>query len=187
MPSVSLLQESKRQAILTVFNWTEKPTEHSFDLAGDLGLQLHGHNQVSSVLSPDEPAKENQDTVSFQLPPHSVKVLKIIDTSIPAAAPSVSVHAPDTGETGRPVQFSADADPAGVPVLVYHWDFGDGTSAEGIAVHHAYTHAGDFNVHVYANGLDGLPFEKSMSVKVEGKIYTRFAPEKKQRLTPNSP
>src|SRR5579864_4706337 len=187
MPSVFLLQESKRQAILTVFNWTEKPTEHTFDLARDLGLQLHGHNQVSSILSPDDAGKENQDTVSFQLPPHSVKVLKIIDTSIPAGAPAVSVHAPDTAETGRPVQFSADADPAGMPVLVYHWDFGDGTSSEGTAVHHAYTHAGDFTVRLIANGLDDLRFEKSMSVKVEGKIYTRFAPEKKQRLTPNSP
>jgi hypothetical protein len=187
MPSVFLLQESKRQAILTVFNWTEKPTAHSFDLARDLGLQLHGHNQVSSVLNPDEAAKENQDTVSFQLPPHSVNVLKIIDTSIPAAAPSVSVHAPDTAETGRPAQFSGDADPAGVPVLAYHWDFGDGTAAEGTAVHHAYTHAGDFTVRLIASGLDGLPFEKSVSVKVEGKIYPRFTPEKKQRLTPNSP
>jgi hypothetical protein len=187
MPGVFLLQESKRQAILTVFNWAEKPTEHSFHLARDLGLQVHGHNQVSSVLSPDEAAKENQDTASFQLPPHSVKVLKIIDTSIPAAAPVVNMHVPDTAETGRPVQFSADADPAGVPVLAYHWDFGDGTSAEGTVVHHAYTHAGDFTVHLIANGLDGLPFEKSMSVKVAGKIYTRFAPEKKQRLMPNSP
>ena len=187
MPSIFLLQESKRQAILTGFNWTEKPSEHSFDLTRDLGLQLHGHNQVSSVLSPDEAAKENQDTVSFQLPPHAVKVLKIIDTSIPATAPAVSVHAPDTAETGRPAQFSADADPARAPVLVYRWDFGDGTSAEGTAVHHAYTHAGDYTVHLMASGLDGLPFEKSMSVKVEGKIYTRFAPEKKQRLTPDSP
>ena len=187
MPSVFLLNESKRQAILTVFNWTEKPAEHSFDLGRDLGLQWHGHDQVSNVLTSDEPAKENQDAVNFQLPPHSVKVLKIVDTSIPAAAPSVSVHAPDSAETGRPVQFSADADPAGVPVLLYHWDFGDGTSAEGAAVHHAYTHAGDFTVHLNASGLDGLSFEKSISVKVEGKIYTRFTPEKKQRITPNSP
>lgn len=187
MPSVFLLQESKRQTILTVFNWTEKSTEHSFEVARDLGLQVHGHDQVSSVLSPDQTAKENQDTISLRLPPHSVRVLKILDTSIPAAAPSVNLHIPDNAETGRPVELSADVDPAGVPVLVYRWDFGDGTSAEGTAVHHAYTHAGDFTVHLIASGLDGLSFEKSTSVKVEGKIYTRFAPEKKQRLTPNSP
>jgi hypothetical protein len=34
-----------------------------------------------------------------------------------------------------------------------------------------------------AEGLDGIAFEKSVSVKVEGKINTRFAPEKKQRIT----
>src|SRR5262249_16343520 len=31
MPSIFLLRESKRQAMLTVFNWTEKPTEHKLD------------------------------------------------------------------------------------------------------------------------------------------------------------
>jgi alpha-galactosidase len=189
MPSIFLLQESNRQAILTVFNWTEKPTEHSFDLARDLGLQLHGHNRVFDVLNSGAAAGENLDTINFQLPPHSVKVLKIIDASIPAAPPAVTVHVPETAERGRPVQFSAEADTAGVPVLAYRWDFGDGTIAEGAIVHHAYTYAGDFSAHLLANGLDGLPFEKSVTVKVEGKIETRFAPANKKRLTlsPNSP
>jgi hypothetical protein len=75
------------------------------------------------------------------------------------------------------------AEPAGVPVLRYHWEFGDGTSADAAALSHAYTHAGEFSVRLRAEGLDGIVFEKSASVKVEGKINTRFAPEKKQRLT----
>jgi hypothetical protein len=189
MPSIFLLQESKRQAILTVFNWTEKPTDHELDLARDFGLQLHGHNWVFDVLNSGAAAGENLDTINFQLPPHSVKVLKIIDASIPAAPPAVTVHVPETAEKGRPVQFSAEADTAGVPVLAYRWDFGDGTIAEGAIVHHAYTYAGDFSAHLIANGLDGLPFEKSLSVKVEGKIDTRFAPASKKRFTlsPNSP
>jgi alpha-galactosidase len=189
MPSIFLGQESKRQAILTVFNWTEKPIAHNLDLARDLGLQLRGHNQVVDVLDSGAAAGANLDAISFQLAPHSVKVLKIIDDSIPAAAPAVRVHAPETAEAGSSVEFSAEADPAGVPVLAYRWDFGDGTSAEGAAVHHAYTHTGDFSVHLLANGLDGLPLEKSVSVKVQGKIDTRFAPSRKKRLilSPNSP
>ncbi len=183
MPSIFLLQESKRQVILAVFNWTEKPTAHRFDLAGDLGLQSRGHNQILDVFSSSTPVENNLDIIEVQLPPHSVKVLKIIDTSIPAAAPSVSMHVPENAGVGKAVQFSADADPAAVPVLAYHWDFGDGSRAEGTTVSHAYTHPGDFTVRLLAHGLDGVPFEKSLSVKITGKIGTRFAPSSKQRFT----
>jgi alpha-galactosidase len=181
MPSIFLLQASKRAAILTVFNWTEKPTEHNFDLARDLGFEWRGHNRISDVLEPTA-ATDNRDTVSFQLPPHSVKVLKIVDTSIAAAAPAVIVHAPTEAQAGDAIQFSAESDPAGVPALDYHWDLGDGTHSNGAAISHAYTHAGDFTVRLVANGLDGVPFEKSVSVQITGKIDTRFYPSKKERL-----
>jgi PKD repeat protein len=36
--------------------------------------------------------------------------------------------------------------PNDVPTLTYHWDFGDGTSAEGIAHDHSYPYAGLYNV-----------------------------------------
>jgi len=181
MPSIFLLQESQRQAILTVFNWTQKATAHRFDLLGDLGLQSRGHNQVFDVLDPTHPAENNLDTIAVQLPPHSVKVLKIIDTSIPASAPIVSVHTPDAAEAGKSVQFSAKADPA-FPVTVYRWEFGDGTTAQGAALSHSYTHPGDFTVRLLADGIDGVPFEKSIPIKVTGKIDTRFVPSGKERL-----
>ncbi len=180
MPSIFLLKESKRQAILTVFNWTEKPTEHSFDLAGTLGLPLHGHTQVLDVFGSDV-ARENLDTLAFQLPPHSVKVLKIVDTSIVRAAPTVTLHGAEEIEVGKATQFSAETDRAGVPVVKYHWDFGDGTVADAAVVNHAYTHAGQFTTHLLAEGLDGLPFEKSVSIKVTGEVNTRFAPSTKKR------
>ena len=185
MPSIFLLQESKRQAILTVFNWTVKPTEHKLDLVRDLGLEMRGHNQIFVVFNEKGPAEQNLDTIVVQLPPHSVKVLKLIDTSIPPAAPSVSTRIPDMADAGKTLHFSAEADPAGVPVLAYRWQFGDGTSAEGPAVNHAYTHVGAFTVRLLANGLDGVPFEKSMQIKVTGKIDTRFSPSSKKRFTRN--
>lgn len=189
MPSVFLVNESKRQAILTVFNWTEKNREHKLDLSGDLGLPLSGHNRITDVLDSSAPEQNNADAITIELPPHAVKVLKIVDSSIPAAAPAVSVNAPEKAETGTSVKFSAEAEAAGVPALKYRWDFGDSTSAVGPSVSHAYTHSGEFTVHLRADGLDGIPFEKSATVRLEGKINTRFAPEKKQRITsaPNSP
>jgi alpha-galactosidase len=183
LPSIFLLEESKRQAILTVFNWAEKQTEHRFDLVRDLGLQLHDHNQILDVFGSGSAVGNNLDTITVQLPPHSARVLKIIDTAIPMAAPTVSTQAPDGAEAGKSVQFSAEADSAGVPVLGYRWDFGDGTTAVGANVAHTYTHAADVTVRLSANGLDGIPFEKSMPVKVTGKIGTRFAPSGKKRFT----
>jgi len=183
MPSIFLLQESKRQAILTIFNWTEKPTAHKFDLVRDLGLRLQGHDHILDIFSSSTPVENNLDTIAVQLPPHSVRVLKVIDTSIPTAAPMVSVHVPENAEAGKTVQFSAETDPAGVPALVYRWNFGDGTSAEGTTVSHSYTHSGDFTVRLLANGLDGEPFEKSTLIKVKGKIDSHFAPSSKRRFT----
>jgi PKD repeat protein len=145
-------------------------------------LQLNGHNQVLDVLDSSTAPTSNVETISLQLPAHSVKVLKVVDTSIPAAAPSISVKIPDKGEAGADLQFSAEADPQGVPALSFRWDFGDGTHTDSARVTHAYTHAGDFAVRLVAVGLDGIPYEKSASITVSGKINTRFDPKKKIRL-----
>jgi len=183
MPSIFFLQESKRQTILTVFNWTEKPTEHNFDFIRDLSLQLHGHNQVFDILDSATSPQNNLDTIRLQLPPHSVKVLKIIDTSVSPAAPTVTMHAHDHAEAGDAVQFSAEADAGGVPVLTYRWDFGDGTYGEGAIISHTYTHPRDFTLRLTAYGLDNVPFEKSQPMKITGKIDTRFSPDHKSRFS----
>ncbi len=182
MPSLFLLRESKRQAIVTVFNWTEEQRTHRFELVRDLGLQWQGHNQVFDVFNSTTPLETDVDSIALQLPPHSVKVLKIINTIIPPAAPTVRVQIPDTAGAGNALSFSADADPAGVPVLAYRWNFGDGTSAAVATVTHTYTRAGDFTVQLFATGLDGVPFQKSSSIQITGKIDTRFDPSRKQRL-----
>ncbi len=183
MPSTFLLQESKRTSILTVFNWTDQARVRNIDLAGDLGLQVQGHNQVFDIFDRATAGENNVDALTLRLAPRSVKVLKIIDSSVPAGAPSVTVRAPEAAQAGRAIPFSAQADPVGVPVVAYKWDFGDGTHSETGSPSHTYTHAGQFTVHLAAQGLDGLPFEKAMTIKIDGKIDTRFAPTKKQRLS----
>jgi alpha-galactosidase len=183
MPSTFLLQESKRTSILSVFNWTDQPRLRNIDLARDLGLQVQGHNQVFDIFDARTAAENDVDTLRLRLAPHSVKALKIIDSSVPAVAPSVTVHAPETAQAGRAIPFSVQADAAGVPVVAYRWDFGDGTHSETDSTSHTYTHAGQFTVHLLAQGLDGLPFEKAMTIEIDGKIDTRFAPTEKQRLS----
>ena len=182
MPSVFLLRESKRQSILTVFNWTEKERKHDFsfsDLFSDSGLAAH--NTVSDVFGSGAVIATNSSSLSLNVPPHSVRMVKIVDTSIPATAPSINVQAADKVEAGKPVTFSAQSAADGVPAISYHWDFGDGTGADGSSVAHSYTHAGSFTIHLTAEGIEGAPFEKSSVVTVTGTMDPRFRPELYQR------
>ncbi|MGA7170492.1 MAG: PKD domain-containing protein, partial [Candidatus Sulfotelmatobacter sp.] len=179
MPSIFLLRESKRQSILVVFNWTEKERKHQFSLA-ELGLAT-AHNQVVDVFSPGATVAENLDSLSLSLAPQSVKVVKIVDSSIPAAAPDLTAKIPEKIEAGKTVLFSAQTSADHVPALGYHWDFGDGTEADGMSVPHTFTHAANYTVHLKADGIEGVPFEKDFPVAVTGTVDTIFRPELYQR------
>jgi alpha-galactosidase len=175
MPSVYLLHESKRQSILAVFNWTEKEREHHF-LYSDLGAEAQS-TVMSNVFGNGATSGGNAAALLVKVAPHSVSLLKIIDASIPASAPSVTVQAAERIETGKPVPFTAQSAADGVPAVSYHWNFGDGTSAEGASVTHAFTHTGSFSIHLKAEGIEGVPFEKSFPVSVAGTIDTKFRPD----------
>jgi len=97
-------------------------------------------------------------------------MVKILDTSVSAAGPSVTIAAPASGKIYEVLQFAASVEPRGVPALAYHWNFGDGTSEDGRQVRHAYTKAGNFTVRVKVEGVDGMPAEKSATVSVSGNI-----------------
>jgi hypothetical protein len=180
MPSVFLLQESRRQAILAVFNWTEKEIKHDLALA-DLPLPVHGTNQVFDVFAASQAPGTNLDVIPLPLAPRSVRVFKIVQTSLPPAAPTVQLHAPKNAELGQAVTFSAEADARGAPALAYHWDFGDGTTSDGAEVNHTFTRAGQFQVHLTVDGIEELPFENTFSLTVSGEIDTRFTPSRNRR------
>jgi len=179
MPSIFLLRESKRQSILAVFNWTQKERKHEFSLS-DLGLSA-GHNQVVDVFAPNSSIAENINTLSLTLALQSVRVVKIVDNSIPAAAPVVTVAIPEKIEAGKPITLSAQSSSDGVPALAYHWDFGDGTGAEGTSVTHTFTHAASYKVHLNVEGIEGVPFEKDFPIAATGTVDTIFRPELYQR------
>jgi alpha-galactosidase len=177
-PSIFLLREDQRQAILTVFNWTNKVRSHTLRLA-DLGLPA-GHTfaatdvlngKVTVTLEGGAVRLENQ-------PAESVRVIKLIDNSFAAAAPTVTAQVPPAANAGETIIFSAvslSAFPAqaaagGVPAVAYHWDLGDGTSTDSPKVSHAYTSAGEFTIRLTVDGVDGVPAHKNFSVKVTGNL-----------------
>jgi PKD repeat protein len=121
------------------------------------------------------------------LPPHSVRVLKIIRTDLSAVPPAVTATVPPAGDAGATLHFAARPSSENEPVLAYAWDFGDGTSLAGAEVDHAYTHAGTFQVRIHATGLDGSFSEQSGAVTINGAVSTKYVPGDKRRLAPTTP
>jgi hypothetical protein len=167
-PSIFLLHEDGRQSILTVFNWTDQPRSRALNLA-DLGLPANRALQASDVLNHGEAMAVNSGIIRLDnQPQHSVRVIKLIDSSVPASAPSLTARVPSDAKVSESIALSVEAQESGVPVLSYHWDFGDGTTGDGPRAMHAYTRAGDFTVHLTAEGLDGVPAQRTFPVKVTG-------------------
>jgi len=168
-PSIFILQEDQRQAILTVFNWTKTVRSHTLQLA-DLGLPAGHAFAATDVLNQNEMVTLEGSAVRLEnQPPQSVRVIKLIDKSVAAAAPTVTAQVPATSITGETIGLSVQVEGA-VPAVAYHWDLGDGTSADSSKVSHAYTTAGDFNILLTVDGVDGIPANKSFSVKVTGNL-----------------
>ena len=170
LPSIFFLQESPRQAILTVFNWTATPRSHTLKLA-DLGLPAEHTFAALDVLNQNMPVTLSGGTVRIENQlPESVRVIKIIDGSVPAGVPSVKAQVPSAANTGETIHLAAQTEDAGVPAVGYHWDFGDGTSASGLKVSHAYTRAAPFNIRLTVDGVDGVPAVQRFSLNVTGEL-----------------
>jgi alpha-galactosidase len=169
-PSIFFLPEDPRQSILVIFNWTEQPRSHTIKLA-DLGLPADHAFQASDALNEGEAVAVNGGTVRLEnMARHSVRVIKLIDSAAPAAAPAIAAQVPSEARVSEVLLFSAQAKEGGVPVLAYHWDFVDGTTADGPRAAHTYTRDADFTVQLTVDGLDGIAAHQSLTVKVAGTL-----------------
>lgn len=179
-PSIFLLKEDDRQSILTIFNWTEIERKHSIDLTA-LGLKKESEYQITEVFGDKSCCSDSAATIDLIQPPHSVRMFKLIDKTVSSTPPPFEVHSAGEAKTGEAVTFSAEGAPDGSPVLTCHWDFGDGTTLDGMKVHHTYTHSGEYSVRATAVGLDAATNSKTVTVSISGSIPTRFVPAEKKR------
>ena len=172
-PSIFFLREDQRQSILTVFNWTNTVRSHTLRLT-DLGLPAGHAFAATNVLNQNETVTLDGEAVRLEnQPPQSVRVIKLIDKSVAEAAPTVTVQAPAAANTGETIilsALSAQAEVGGVPAVAYHWDLGDGTSADCPRVAHTYTSPGEFTIHLTVDGVDGIPAHKDFSIRVTGNL-----------------
>jgi len=182
-PSVFFLPEDSRQAMLAVFNWAERPLSHSFTLAG-LGLLADHPFHAFDVLDNDAEVALHSGSLNLaDQPPHSVRLIKLVDDSIPAAAPQVTVDAPASANTTKGVSFAANLGGSSVPAISYHWDFGDGTEASGQSVTHTYTLAGSYTVKLAVKGVEELSADKTLSINVTGGVSARYDLSRNRRYT----
>jgi hypothetical protein len=169
-PSIFFLQESPRQAILTIFNWTETPRSHSLKLA-DLGLPVEHTFAAVDVLNQAVPVTLQSGTVRIENQlPESVRLIKIIDVNVSPSAPSIRAQVPSEANAGETIHLSAQTEGSGVPAVEYHWDFGDGTNVSGPKVSHVYTRAAPFTICLTVDGVDGIPAVQSFTVNVIGDL-----------------
>ncbi len=173
IPSVYFLKEDRREAMLTVFNWTEGARSHTFTLA-DLGLSEGDAYHASDILDASKAVELAGGRLALDdQPSHSVRMIKITDTTVEAAPPAITAEVPPSAPTGVAVKFSAAATD-GVPAISYHWDFGDGTTGDSAQVMHAFTQPASYTVRLKVEGADGLATEQTFPVTVKGMLHWNF-------------
>jgi hypothetical protein len=168
-PSMFFLREDARQAVLAVFNWTEKPSSHRISFS-DVKLAAGREYKFADVFAPEHEVQASGESIDLQQPAHSVRMIKIVDEAAPAAAPSLTLEVPDHAKIDEELKLSCIADPNGVPALAYRWDFGDGTTEQSRQVQHTYTKAGNYTVRLVVEGVEGVPAEKQAAISVNGNI-----------------
>jgi hypothetical protein len=182
-PSIFLLKENARQAILTVFNWSDDQRSRAINLAS-LGLKDPAKYQIVDAFGDSECCRSSSNTLTVVEKAHSVRVLKLIDNSVPALQPPFGIQSAGGAKAGETLALKVVPSSAEAPVLACHWDFGDGSSADGLEVQHAFTHAGEYDVQVTVAGLGGIANRKTSRVAITGDVSTRFDQQAKQRSLP---
>jgi alpha-galactosidase len=176
-PSIFLLVENHRQALLTIFNWSEQPRARVLDLAK---LGLRGNYRVAEVFGAEDCCAPASGAIKLTQKPHSVRIIKLVEDKDDAPL-AVDVRGPTRVTAGDTAMFEVRAASSEQPVLNGHWTFGDGTSADGMRVQHAYTTSGNYEVAVTATGLGSLTSSQNRKVIVDGTISTRFEPSRNKR------
>jgi len=180
-PSIFELKESNRQTIVAIFNWTESSRTHVLPLS-ELGLAAGHMYEVSDLLTSSPSQRTIKDALQITQPLHSVRLLKIIDSTAQEQKPDAKIIASTNAATGANIDFNAANTNEDNPVISYLWNFGDGTTIEGQHVTHAYTRPGSYDVTLTAAGLGEVTASSHTPISVTTSMSTRFHPETQRRL-----
>lgn len=95
----------------------------------------------------------------------------------PNVAPAAQIASVPVATLGQPTNFDASgsSDPDGT-IASYHWDFGDGSSADSTTANHVYTSAGAYQVTLTVMDDDGAADTETVSVTVNAPPVAVIAP-----------
>jgi chitodextrinase len=86
----------------------------------------------------------------------------------PAQPPLAVIFAPAQAPVSQPVTFDAGFSLASSPIVAYDWDFGDGSTAQGMGVIHAYSTPGVYTVYLTIITQDGATAADSVTLSIVG-------------------
>jgi hypothetical protein len=161
------LGDATEQTVL--YSGTESSRSHTLTPA-ELGVAGQGRYTFADVFTAHGAATPVDAAIRVTLPPHSVRVLKLVRSDMPAVPPALVATVPPAGNAGETLRFSARPASETEPILEYTWNFGDGTSMSGANVAHAFTHARTYQVSAHATGLAGSTSEQSSSLTIHGAV-----------------
>jgi DNA/RNA endonuclease G (NUC1) len=135
--------------------------------------------EVVAVIAPNDPGVRNVNWETYQTTVDAVEALSgydllaLLPDQIEIAvesdtrAPTAVVDGPYTGieRVAIPMSGVGSNDPDG-DLLTYEWSFGDGTSATGVTVSHAYTQAGVYTVELVVTDIRGLQSTTTTTAQV---------------------
>lgn len=76
------------------------------------------------------------------------------------------VGAPAAGVVGQPISFDGSTSSGPAPISTFAWTFGDGATAVGPAVEHAWATSGTFAVRLVVTDADGLTADATTDIDV---------------------
>ncbi len=134
---------------------------------------------VVAVNMPNNPGVRNVDWETYRTTVDQIEaltgydLLSLLPDKVESAVeggirpPFARTDGPYTAAEGSAIAMSAAAsfDPNGT-VVNYAWNFGDGTTAAGSTVNHAYTQDGDYTVTLVVTDNDGLTDEITTTATV---------------------
>lgn len=122
----------------------------------DPALSMDGLGNAFAIWPLDDPALPDNADLFAQF--------AVYDSSPPDLT---AVSAPASGVTGTPFAFSASAFDVWSPVSI-SWSFGDGTSANGATVSHAYAATGTYAVTIKAVDAAGNETTTIRAIQISG-------------------
>jgi PKD repeat protein len=140
---------------ITAYNWdlgdgngaTGPSVTHTYDEPGTYTVVL---------VVTDELDRNNRATLSIQVTP-------VVEAPSP---PTAQINGPNQGQTGQTLTFDGSASSGQNAIVSYAWDFGDGSSAEGVQVEKVYNQPGGYTVTLTVTDDQGLQGSTSLPVQI---------------------